>query len=178
MKKVLMFSVLMTLIVATCVIVILTTQNTNKPVTTNNTKDNPPTVFDDIKLDQISFNGIKIGDKVKEEMKNIVMDARRFKYEYEDIFINTDEEDNITYLGFHTMTDTYGNVTQSLNDVAIKYEDKSLKTLDDFKKEFGDGEEFERGKDYYSIRYTDGNLNLELYVHDEKLNSVDLELIK
>ena len=176
MKKYMIISILVVLIVATCVIVILATQKTNKPG--SNTKaDKPVIVSDDIKLDEISFNGIKIGDKVKDEMKNIVMDAP-FKYSYERIHIDTDKEDNITYLGFHTLTDTYGNVTQDLNDIEIEYEGKSLKTLDDFKEIFGEGKEFEREDDYYRIKYTDGNTELILFVYNDKLYNLDLEVVK
>ena len=176
MKKYMIISIFVVLIIATCVIVILTTQKPNK--TGNNTlTDNPVVVADDIKLDEISFNGIKIGDKVKDEMKNIVMDAP-FKYSYERIHIDTDKEDNITYLGFHTLTDSYGNVTQSLYDIDIEYEGKSLKTLDDFKEIFGEGKEFEREDDYYSIKYTDGNTELRLFVMNDKLYNLDLEVDK
>lgn len=127
-------------------------------------------------IKDISFNGMKLGDKATEKtLEGLVMDAP-FKYEFNNVGFNVDSEQKIDYLRVTTYKDSDGNVTQGMDDIEIKHKNTRLKTVDDFKKLFGEGE---TSKDNQSILYEDKENEIVLYIHlnDDKITSIELEKI-
>ena len=135
----------------------------------NNNENNVTT---NVALANISFNGIKIGDKIDGEMKNLVLDAEDYKYEYNNIFINADSNDNIFYLGFFSSDIT-------IRDVNIGYDGSRLVTISDFRDMFGNGllEKSEYNSEDYYIKYYDDNLELSLFIRDNEVYNVVLTSI-
>lgn len=129
-------------------------------------------VTEDVSLTDITFNGLRIGDKIDEQMKNLVLDALYYKYEYNNICIDTDDNDNIFYLGFFTSDITVG-------DVNIEYDGSKLETISDFKDKFGNGllEKSEFNSEDYYIKYYDDDLELSLFVRDNEVYNVVLTSI-
>ena len=131
----------------------------------NNNENN---ITKDAALANISFNGLKIGNKIDEEMKKLVLDAEDYKYEYNNIFINADSNDNIFYLGFFSSDIT-------IRDVNIEYDGSKLETISDFRDMFGNGllEKSEyNSEDYYIKYYDDDNLELSLFIRDDEIYNV------
>lgn len=136
----------------------------------NNNENN---ITKDAALANISFNGLKIGNKIDEEMKKLVLDAEDYKYEYNNIFINADSNDNIFYLGFFSSDIT-------IRDVNIEYDGSKLETISDFRDMFGNGllEKSEyNSEDYYIKYYDDDNLELSLFIRDDEIYNVVLTSI-
>lgn len=138
-------------------------------------KGNTVNINEETKLNKISFNGIKIGDKIDKKMKNLVMDAS-FKYEYKNICIDTDKNEEINYLAFFTCTDAKGNKTHSIEEINIEYNNSKLKTISDFKKVLGSEEELEKDDDNkYYIKYYDNDLKLSLLIINDEIYNIVLE---
>ena len=136
----------------------------------NNNENN---ITKDAALANISFNGLKIGNKIDEEMKKLVLDAEDYKYEYNNIFINADSNDNIFYLCFFSSDIT-------IRDVNIEYDGSKLETISDFRDMFGNGllEKSEyNSEDYYIKYYDDDNLELSLFIRDDEIYNVVLTSI-
>ena len=145
---------------------------------TENTLSTEPNIPEDKSLSDLSFNGIKIGDKLEEEMKNLVLDAP-YKYEYEKICINAHTNDDIYYLGFFCSHDAQGNTIKSIENVNIAYNGNKLETVSDFKENFGDGTVTDtvtnnESEEYYSIYYYDNDLELYLYIKNDRVINVVL----
>ena len=133
-------------------------------------------IVEDISLVDISFNGLKIGDKLEENMKNLVLDTIDYKYEYNNIFINADSNDNVFYLGFFTSDSTY---SISIADVNIEYDGYKLETISDFRDKLGNGimEKSEYDSEDYYIKYYDDDLELSLFIRDNEVYNVVLTSI-
>ena len=146
-------------------------------VTTENTLSTEPNIPEDKSLSDLSFNGIKIGDKLEEKMKNIVFDWV-YLYQYEDIGINAHANDDIYYLGFFGTTNIFDETGRHIENVNIAYNGNKLETVSDFKENFGDGTETEKetsefGEDY-NIYYYDNDLELSLYIRNDRVINVVL----
>ena len=126
LKNFALISVIMFLVVAIIIAIVLFTK-----------EDNKRKMLDLIKLDDLSLNGIKIGEKIKPEMKNLVLDSS-FAYLYNNILIDVNINDMINYLGFFTSTQSNGQKITGVEDIDIKCGDTTLKTVEDFKKCFGE----------------------------------------
>lgn len=144
---------------------------------TENTLSTEPNIPEDKSLSDLSFNGIKIGDKLEEKMKNIVFDWV-YLYQYEDIGINAHANDDIYYLGFFGTTNIFDETGRHIENVNIAYNGNKLETVSDFKENFGDGTETEKetsefGEDY-NIYYYDNDLELSLYIRNDRVINVVL----
>lgn len=129
-------------------------------------------------LKNISFNGMKYGDKIEEKMKNLVLDAMSYKYKYKEIGI-ADKNDLISGLYFNaTILDVNNNTTNGIVDANIMYNNKKLTTVSDFKNILGEGKiknkETTTNGDSYSIVYYGKTLNLELYIINNQVCNVYL----
>ena len=82
-------------------------------------------------------NKRKMLDLIKPEMKNLVLDSS-FAYQYNNILIDVNINDIIIYLGFFTSEQSNGQKITGVEDIDIKCGDTTLKTIDDFKKCFGE----------------------------------------
>ena len=109
-------------------------------------------------------------------MKNIVLDGP-YSYQYENICIDTDINDNIDYLGFFTSSDAQGNKIKSIEDINIEYNNNKLETIADFKENLGNGTESNESSNKYYIRYYDNNLELSLFIINDEIYNVILEKI-
>lgn len=130
-------------------------------------------------ITDISFNNMKIGDIASSEMissDNISLDSLEFIYKYKDIHFLIDESNKISALSFFTTIDSDNNTTKGFDDVKIKCNGTRLKTLDDFKKCFGDGTLSYDG-DYSTITYAQNNLSLSLTIYNNNLINVILQKI-
>ena len=157
------------------VICIAVNKGNNEPNNTMEGMNSEKNIDENKSLNNISFNDIKIGDLIQEEMKNLVMDAQ-YLYEYENININVDSNDNIIYLGFITTTNAEGEKTKSINDIDIKYNNNKLETITDFKENIGNGTETEKNDegDYY-INYYDDELELSIFVKNNEIYNIILQ---
>ena len=127
----------------------------------NNNNDNSQE-----KISKISINDIKMNTKATKEMMNLVMDAD-FPYEYNHVGFNVDENDYINRIEFYTSTS--GDETYGINEVNVQYENKSLKTVEDFNNLLGTGKEevLNDNPSYKHIKYTEKNYELVLTIHDD-----------
>lgn len=153
--------------------------NTINNVNIENTLSKEPNISEDKSLSNLSFNGIKIGDKIEEKMKNLVLDAP-YKYEYENICIDTyTQNDNIGYLAFFTSSDAEGNKSTSIENVNIRYNNNKLETISDFKENLGNGTESEKetreSGEHYSIEYYDNDLELSVSIINNEIYNVILK---
>ncbi len=123
-------------------------------------------------LNNISFNGMKLGDKATEEiLKGIVMDGE-YAYEFNNVGINIDKDQKIIYLRTTAANDIKGNPIVKYDDFEIKYKNKALKTVDDFKNVFGEGKTSKEGS---SILYSDEDgISLYIYLKDDKIHWIEL----
>ncbi len=135
----------------------------------NNNENNITT---NVALTDISFNGLRVSNKIDEKMKDLVLDAEDYKYEYNNICIDTDKNDNIIYLGFFTSDIT-------IRDVNIEYDGSKLVTVSDFRDKFGNGllEKSEYNSEDYYIKYYDDDLELSLFIRDNEVYNVVLASI-
>ena len=145
---------------------------------TENTLSTEPNIPEDKSLSDLSFNGIKIGDKLEEKMKNIVFDWV-YLYQYEDIGINAHANDDIYYLGFFGTTNIFDETGRHIENVNIAYNGNKLETVSDFKENFGDGTVTDtvtnnESEEYYSIYYYDNDLELYLYIKNDRVINVVL----
>lgn len=150
--------------------------NDNKNAIAINNVSNENNIAENKSLNELSFNGIKISDKIEEKMKNIVLDGP-YSYQYENICIDTDINDNIDYLGFFTSSDAQGNKIKSIEDINIEYNNNKLETIADFKENLGNGTESNESSNKYYIRYYDNNLELSLFIINDEIYNVILEKI-
>ena len=186
MKKIAPIILIVIIIIISTIGLLFISKNNNKKNKPNNTISNTiqiPDTSSDISeirlsdnniLNSISFNGIKIGDKIKDKMKNLVLDAE-FKYEYDNIFIDVDKNNFIDYLAFHTSEDLYGNKTKSLSNISIKSNNTELKDLSDFKSLLGDTKQ--NNSNYYTIKYYDNDLELKLLIKNNEITNITLYTI-
>lgn len=119
-------------------------------------------------LKNISFNGMKYGDKIEEKMKNLVLDAMSYKYEYKKIGI-ADKNDLISGLYYYSeILDLDKFIFTGIEDANIMYNNKKLTTVSEFKNILGEGKiknkETSNNRDSYSIVYYGKTLNLELLI--------------
>lgn len=123
-------------------------------------------------IKEISFNGMKLGDKATEEiLKGLVMDGE-YAYEFNNVGINIDKEQKITYLRTTAANDIKGNPIVKFDDFEIKYKNTSLKTIEDFKKLFGEGK---TSKEDNSILYEEEDgISLYIYLKDDKIHWIEL----
>lgn len=174
-KKVIGLIFAIIILVIIIVICIAVNKGKNEEKNTINTMNTEKNIDKDKSLNKILFNGIKIGDPIQEEMKNLVLDAQ-YLYEYENICISVDVNDNINYLGFFTTTNARGEKTKSINDIDIKYNNNKLETITDFKENIGNGTETEKNDegDYY-INYYDDELELSIFVKNNEIYNIILQ---
>lgn len=165
------------IIILLCIILI------NKPKLQNNQTNTTSTsasatqnsVINNAKIENISFEDIKIGDKVDYKNLHVVLDANF--YEYKNIEVYIDKNNIVNSLGFAVSHDADGNYIHTFDNTRIMYNNKRLKTLEDFTSIFGEGtiEKKNNTNNYYLI-YTDNNLTLKLYItENDKLERIDLE---
>ncbi len=156
-----------------------TPQNQNN----NENTEKQPYVFskgvkEGVSLKQVAISGIKIGDKITQNMKvNSNTDTDTYKYTYNEVNINVDDNDNINYLSFFDSNYEGANsVSKTIEEANITYNNNKLSTISDFKNYIGDGEkqvgEDDDEKSSYSLTYVEGNIELRLYVTSEKIKSI------
>ncbi len=132
-------------------------------------------VNEGVSLKQISIKGIKIGDKLKENMKN--KNAVSGFYEYERVEIDVDNNDNINYLAYYVSSfEDTDLITRELKDANITYNNNRLESVADFKRYLGEGEK-EVVDLAYSLTFLENGMELRLFVQDEKILSVILRNI-
>lgn len=129
-------------------------------------------------LSDLSFDNIKIGDKLPKKImdKAGMLTDWMYLYEYEYIMFNL-EGDEVSALGFYTSTNAAGEVTAGIEDANIEYQGKKLVTVEDFEACFGEGEIIvnEENPNYTYIIFEDNGLELELGLVDGELYHVALE---
>lgn len=125
------------------------------------------------KISMISINNVRINQKAKEKMKNLVMDAD-FLYEYNNVGFSVDDDGYINKIVFYT-SESKGR-SYGINEAKVKYKNKRLTTVEDFNSVLGDGkEEFsENSSSYKYIKYNEDNYELILTIFNEKIINISI----
>ncbi len=131
-----------------------------------------------VDLREVSFHGMKIGDRASKKMKDGELMDSYWRYE-DDAYVkfNVDGQDRIEALGFHTVSAAGGEVIAGIEDAKIEYRGKSLVTVEDFAACFGEGETFahEEDPDFTYIRYESNGLELTLELYQGEFINLTLE---
>ena len=167
--------VICAIVVLACVLVILNSKKTDTDGNGNGNGNNPTgeqisNTNADIK--NLSLNGIKLGDKIKEEQKNVLLDYYGYEYRYNNILISTDQNDIINELCFYTSES--GDKKTGVKDINVMYNNTKLNTIDDFKNVFGEGNSDDSSQSYSNIEYTKDDYILILTVYNEELINIKL----
>ena len=125
------------------------------------------------KISNISINGIKLGDTANKKMKQLVEDAS-FTYEYNNVGFDVDKNDKITLLYFlrYENTDEVYDITKA----KVYYNKTRLTTVKDFDKILGEGKITKENNGYKTKVYTEDNLSLELFIKDDNIINIKIEL--
>lgn len=118
-------------------------------------------------INKISINGMRIGDLVTEDMKNLVLDFS-LPYKYDHVFFAIDSDNKIKELAFYSKSSSDGT-SYGIEDVQIEYEGNKLTTIDDFNNLFGQGQEEIFDNNYRTIEYNNSELILTI-VNDIVVN--------
>ena len=126
-------------------------------------------VYESARLEKMTINGYKIGDKVKPEVKEYMVVDEDFKYYYDEVAFWA-KDDVVTGIGFYTFN---YNLETDITKSNIRYEDRRLETLDDFEETFGVGEE-KLEKDSKTVTYRQGDYSLTIEVYKDVVQNVIL----
>lgn len=129
-------------------------------------------VYESARLEKLTINGFTINSKLTDEIKAYKTIDAEFDYYYHDVAF-WDKNGENAGIAFYTFSNKDGNQVTSIEQSKIEYEDRRLKTLDDFEETFGLGEHTEEG-DSKVINYYQGEYKLTIQSRDGVVYSVIL----
>ena len=129
-------------------------------------------VYESARLEKLTISGFTINSTLTDEIKAHKAIDAEFNYYYRDVAF-WDKDGKNAGIAFYTFSDKEGNQVTSIETSDIKYEDRQLKTLDDFEETFGLGEHSEEG-DSKIITYYQGEYKLTIQSRDGIVYSVIL----
>ena len=129
-------------------------------------------VYESARLEKLTINGFTVNSRLTEEIKNYEAIDAEFNYYYHDVAFWEKDGENAG-IAFYTFSDKDDNQVTSIEHSNIKYEERQLKTLEDFEETFGLGEHTEEG-DSKVINYYQGEYKLTINSRDGIIYSVIL----
>ncbi len=126
-------------------------------------------VYESARLEKLTINGYKIGDKISDTAKEYQAIDADFDYYYDEVAFWV-KDDKIVGIGFYTFN---YNLETDINKAEIIYEKQRLTTLDDFEETFGLGEE-KTENDNKTIIYRQGDYTLTIEAYKGTVQNVIL----